>query len=373
MEKTYNKIIVIGFAIFLSAFFVLNIAIADKEFSQNENRFLASFPEFSWEELFNGEFTADFETYFTDQFVFRDSFVELKATCESLLAKKESNGIYKTSHDMLLERFEVADTERAELNINAVETFAQNATVPVYLSLIPTSTYIYKENLPMFAPNDDQLEWYNYFDSKLETANMVNTFDALYDNRDQYIYYRTDHHWTSLGAYYGYFGVISQMGLVPIEIKDYTEKVVSDDFNGTYFSTSGVRDITPDSLSTYIPQDNIEMLTLDTGTAEVGMLYDDSFLDEKDKYSYYLGGNQALNIIKSQNDGGKLLLIRDSYSNCQVPFLAQNFSEIHMVDLRYMKQNMHDYIEENDIDTVLIQYNMANFVEDVNVSLLGIS
>ena len=157
-------------------------------------------------------------------------------------------------------------------------------------------------------------------------------------------------------------------------LTDYTPTVRSTEFYGTVFSSSGVRWVRPDTISTYVPDDGITVAshTYDNKgnpVEEPRQLYDTSFLSVKDKYSMFLGGNQPLGVVKNANnpDGPRLLIIRDSYADSLVPFLTPHFSEIHLLDLRYYKLSIADYIAQNGIDQALVLYSVPNFVTDSNL------
>ena len=205
-------------------------------------------------------------------------------------------------------------------------------------------------------------------------ASWADLYTPLWEHKGEDIFYRTDHHWTSLGAYYGYTGLATALGYTPVPLNDYTETVRSTAFYGTVFSSSGVRWVRPDTISTYVPDDGITVAshTYDNKgnpVEEPRQLYDTSFLSVKDKYSMFLGGNQPLGVVKNANnpDGPRLLIIRDSYADSLVPFLTPHFSEIHLLDLRYYKLSIADYIAQNGIDQALVLYSVPNFVTDSNL------
>ena len=171
---------------------------------------------------------------------------------------------------------------------------------------------------------------------------------ALTAHADEPIFYRTDHHWTSLGAFYGANAVLSSLGRPTLDRADFTPEVVSDDFNGTLYSTSGIHWLTPDEMEYWVEEDGISVTSWRTGSPELAALYERSYLDKKDKYSSFLGGNQPLCVLKNEDnpDGGKILLVRDSYSDSLAPFLAQSFSEVHLLDLRYYRAPVAQYAAE---------------------------
>ena len=179
------------------------------------------------------------------------------------------------------------------------------------------------------------------------------------------IYYRTDHHWTSLGAYYGYTALMEAMGMEPVDLADYERTTVTDQFYGTIFSASGVRWVAPDRIDTYIPADGVKVTSYFDGTPSQGSLYVDSYLEVKDKYSYFLGGVQPLCVVETGlTDAPRLLLIRDSYSDSLTPFLTQSFSQIHLFDPRYNLSSIQGYIQDNGIDAVAVLYSIPNYIAD---------
>ena len=195
---------------------------------------------------------------------------------------------------------------------------------------------------------------------------------ALEAHKDEDIYYRLDHHWTSLGAYYGYAALMEAMGLEVTPLSDYEKTTVSADFKGTTYSSSGVRWMAPDSIDIYVPEEGITVTAWNGTQPEEGVLYDWSKLEVKDKYSFFLGGNKPLAVVKGPNaDGPRLLVIRDSYSDSLAPFLTADFSEVHLFDPRYNKTPVSQYVAENNIDQVLVLYSVANFVSDGNLFILS--
>ena len=126
------------FVLFILVCAVLNLCWPDREFSPMENRTLAQRPDFSWKGLFSGEWTQDFETYLTDQFPLRDTWVGLKYICERAMLKQENNGIYFAG-DRLIARFDPPDETRVEQNFAAIDALAQNTGLPTRFMLVPTS------------------------------------------------------------------------------------------------------------------------------------------------------------------------------------------------------------------------------------------
>ncbi len=379
MSKKYAVFITCLFLAFLGIFAAANAVTPDKDFSPMENRALAQMPELSGDALLSGSFMEDFESYVTDQFVLRDQWIALKAGAEYASGKKENNGVYICDEHTLIARFDPPANDRAKKriddNFGYVEKLAGLTDVPVYFSLIPGKVSVWADLLPEGAPNDDEGQ-YIARGAALQGPKWLDAATTLNAHKDEYIFYRTDHHWTTLGAYYAYAALAEGMGLEPMPLSSFDRQVVSQEFFGTTFSSSGVRWLEPDTMEFFVPQEAATVTNYFDGTPTEGQLYDLSKLSEKDKYSAFLGGNKPLTVVKSNvapEGAPKLMLIRDSYADSMAPFLCYHFSEIHLVDPRYYKTSMAQYVKDNAIDQVLVMYAVNNFVKDGNLFVLGMA
>lgn len=371
MSKKALWIQTVLFLVFIALGLVLHLVIPDKDFSQQENRTLQTLPQFSFEDLFKGKFTTKFEDYITDQFPLRDSWTSLKARSELWSGKDENNGIYLCEGQQLLEAFTYPEQDDLDFNLEAVNALAEKSDVPVYFALIPSASEIRSSLFPSGAPNDSQKEFIDYAYSA-SSAITVDMYSALSAHADEKIFYRTDHHWTSLGAYYGYTAIAEAMGFEPVSLSSYTEKVVTDAFYGTTYSSSGFSWIEPESISTYVEQGDAVITNYPSGAPVEGSLYVESFLEAKDKYSYFYGGNTPLLTIETGNtDAPSLLIIRDSYMDSLSPFLFEHFSTIHIIDMRYYNTSLDAYIQNNDIDNILVCYSVPNFATDGNIFMIA--
>ena len=169
MSKKQSILLCGLFLLFLAVFSLLNLFWPDREFSEMENRTLASNPPFSFQALFSGQWTTDYETYLTDQFPLRDTWVGIKYVCERAMLRQENNGIYFADGGRLIARFDQPDEARVEQNFQAVEALAQNTGLPTRFVLVPTTAYIYQEDLPKNAPSYDQQQLFDRA-SQLHTA-----------------------------------------------------------------------------------------------------------------------------------------------------------------------------------------------------------
>lgn len=361
------------FLAFIGAFFILNLVLPDRQFSEQENRYLQMRPEFSFKSLFSGDYTSKFETYTTDQFTFRDEWITLKAASELALGKQENNDVHLCENGTLIEGFKRPENSVLDSNMSALNTLVGNTDAKVYFALIPDKSDLYSSLLPKNAPNDSEKEVIDYCYGQSNATN-VDMYSALSAHTDEYIFYRTDHHWTSLGAYYGLSALAESMGLPCPALDSYTDRhVVSEEFYGTTWSSSGFSWVDPDTMEIFVnAPEGLKVTSYPQGSPVEGKLYDFSYLEKKDKYSMFMGGNCPMHVIETGNeDKPSLLILRDSYTDSLIPFLLDDFSEIHVLDLRYYRASLKAYIEQNDFDNVLVCYSVSNFCSDSNIFLLG--
>ncbi len=366
ISRISQAVTAILFCGFLAGFGLLHVLLPDRTFSPVENRTLAQLPEFSWSALTDGSYTAKLETYLEDQFPLRDGWMGLKNRYEYLLGKREFHGVYLCG-DRLIHKIE--DAGRAEQNITYLQKLTELTDIPVYLGLIPTAAEVYRDALPAGSENFDQAAYLEKVRESVPDAVWVDIAQALTEHRREQMFYRTDHHWTSQGAYYGYGALMGAMGEQPEPLG--TPETVSDDFYGTLYSTSGVHWLEPDTIERYVSGEGVTVENTEKG--ETHGLYVDSFLGEKDKYASFLGGNTPLYIVRNRSatSSEKLLVVRDSYSDSMAPFLSRYFAEIHLIDLRYYRTSVAEYAQENGMDRIFVCYSVENFVKDLDAVFMG--
>ena len=374
MNKKYCIFLTVLFSLFIGGILVGSLLAPDKEFSELENRYLQTPPKLSLENLQSGKFMEDAEDYVNDHVIGRDLWVALKAWSERLSGKQENNGVYFGKNDTLINRLDEPSWEDIpaqggtsakpglETSAGYVNALVNNVDVPVYFGIIPSAAEIWSDRLPEGAPTADEKAIIDRLYDTVQTY-TIDMYSVLEEHKDEDIYYRTDHHWTSLGAYYGYTALMEAMGMEAAPLNEDAKVTVTDSFYGTIFSSSGVRWVAPDHIDRYISGDGLKVTAYFDGTPTDSTLYVDSYLDKKDKYSSFLGGNQPLCIIETEHtDAPKVLVIRDSYSDSLAPFLTQNFSEIHLFDPRMNLNSVKDYVETNEIDQVVVLYSISNFI-----------
>lgn len=369
--KIYFRITCI-FLLFMVLAIILNIFMPDKEYSESENRMLAQAPEFSLTNLASGKFMTDMEDYVTDQFVFRDQWINLKVLEDMALGKRESNGVYIGKQGYLMQVPENnIDDDSVNDNLNAIREFAQrHEDVNTVMSLVPNAAYILEQLTPANAPVRDQSQ-----DIALaeETVGDVLTFvdltETMSSHRDEAIYYKTDHHWTSLGARYAFDTIYSALGISE-PAQDYTVYPVSHTFSGTLASKSGY-DRSRDTIDIYVPQDvSTEYVVnyVEEGEKTASM-YESRALEQKDQYEVFFGGNHSrIDITTPVEENKNLLIFKDSYANCLIPFLQPYFRSIIVIDPRYYYDDVDRLVTDNSITDILFLYNVDTFMTDTSLA-----
>lgn len=364
-----NKLLIGIFLSFIGGIGLWNVMAEDVSFSKQENRLLSPLPTFTVSSFLNGDYTKDVEEYISDQFVWKNFWTGLKAHAERVALKQENNGIYFGKSGFLLEEYEKPG-EQFQSNLTSIQSFANKSKdITSYLLLAPTSVEMYKEKLPLFASSYSEKEIINLARRQIEDSlSFIDVYNTLLSKKNEQIFFRTDHHWTMRGAFYAYEVTAKAMGLTPFKMNDFSIDRVSKDFYGTYYSKANLHDIKPDQIEVFQPKFDVTYSVLYEDGEGSNTLYDWDFLSEKDQYALFLSGNHSLVKINSTvKSGRKLAVIKDSYAHAFIPFLANHFEEIHVLDLRYNHMNIYEYLKENELHEVLFLYNIANFSKDPNL------
>lgn len=253
--------------------------------------------------------------------------------------------------------------------IKVTNEFANKTDLPIYFMLVPNSIYINQDKLPKYVTTYNQKEiidnFYNSLDKKIKTINVT---DILLENKDKYLYFKTDHHLTSLGAYYIYTQFCVTANLQFPNLNDFKLKTVSKDFLGTFDSKAQIINQEKDQIDVYLNSYNQDIKSVQYDNETTQSIFNEEYLTQKDKYSFFLNGNNAKVVIKTKiQNGKKLLLIKDSYAHIMAQFLCQNFEEIHFIDPRYYKLSLTEYAIQNDITNILFLYNISNLITDLGI------
>ena len=362
MKKIYKKIIAILFLTSLWIVFLSIFLTKDNEYSENENRYLTTKPDISMEEVASGKFMVTFETYLNDQFPLRDKWIALKTDIQQLFGKTDINGTYLGSDGYLFEKWTENDFQQENLqkNIESVKNFAQaNNDIKGTILIVPTASLPLQDKLPKNAPVFNQNKAFDMIYLNLgKNCEWIDMRPVLEAHKNEYIYYKTDHHWTTFGAYLGYAEWQHQHGN-NVQLSDYNITLAANNFKGSLYSKVLNRDSALDEIYLY---DKIQKPTYEVhynfGKTQTDSVYELNRLYEKDKYQVFLNGNHPeLTISTNVNNNKHLLLFKDSFANAFIPFLLSDYETIHIIDLRYFKGDLNDYISHNNITEYLFLYN----------------
>lgn len=372
MKKTIENITVCLVAVFCLLFGILFFAIPKKEFSENENRYLSKLDKPDWESVKSGTYMNDLTDYVVDHFPGRDLFMGIKTKSDILSGKKQIGNIYIGKDGYYIEAYNAP--KETQTRIDILKRFSENEALTgknVQMMLVPTAVTILQEKLPPFVDS--------YTVSQLDTIeeiyagtgiSPVRVENILLEHKDEYIYYRLDHHWTTLGAYYAYTVYCEEAGLIPESLSGFTGTVVSEEFRGTIYSKVNDYGVKGDSITSYShPEDQLTVTYTDTGEV-TSSLYNPEYLEKKDKYSYFLNNLHSLIVVENENavTDRVLVLLKDSYANSMVPFLAHHFKTIYVFDTRSYKSGVAKFLEEHaDVTDVLFLYNMNTFDTDLGI------
>lgn len=394
-------------ALLFMGFFVADLLMPDKTYSEFENKKLQQKPKLTLESFFDSSYGSKYETYINEQFPARDRWITLKSVTEIGLGKLENNNVIYGKEDYLFEKLQiipepnasagsnVANQLQIDRNLRFMNEFFEMYDLPLTFALAPNSYAVMTDKLPTGVELPDQEvmipQFYDSFTAD-DDLSFLNFIDTLREHQDEYIYYRTDHHWTTLGAYYAYVDYCESKGFEPVSLDELTANEVND-FYGTYYNkckkpgqdsdtitwydvpveefrfTCNLDDEALTSQGEIVSWNNIEMLSVD------GMYQMEQF-DTRDKYAALTWGNNGLTqIISSDNrnpgdEPSRLLLIKDSFANSMVPFLTYHYDEIWIVDLRSTPMNMSTLLSEHQFSDVFVMYNFSSFLTDTDIARL---
>lgn len=372
-RKVQEKLVGIIFILTLFLFLIINVIVPDREKSVQENRMLATKPKFRLSSLISGDYDEKFEAYMDDQFVGRDMWRKLKVTVDRIGGSRLENGVYIGTNGQLLEQIEVADENHLAANIKAIKSFSESQSkIPVRVMLVPDAANVLNHSLPSLAKPEDQTQMFSMVRKDLgDSVEWIDVSTELNKHKTEKIYYKTDHHWTTLGAFYAFQAAAPSLGIEGDLSGKYVSHAVSNSFNGMLASKSGVNLGEKEQIDIYVPtEEDTDLIVdyVDEGKRSTS-LYDSSKLKEKDQYTVFLGGNSSLLDIRTVSTSTKrLLLVKDSFANSFIPFLTPYYREIVVVDPRYYSGTINDLMDSYRISEVLFLYSGNTFFKDNNIS-----
>ncbi len=369
-RKLQKYPIVFLFFVFLIGFFVADGLIQSKEYSELENRPLQQFPQVSVSALANNSWMVDYESYVKDQFAFRDMWIDAKSLSETALLKTENNDILFGSDNYLFTKaWSLNDERRYENNVYALVSMAEHLGESANIMIVPSSSNILSEKLPQNAPMRSENEYMDDIYAQLGStgANTIDVRGVLNEHDEEYIYYRTDHHWTSEGAFLAYEQFAKTQALPVFNTS--SPKTTVEDFFGTHYSKARNFNVVPDVITYYDIDSNLSVLRIDESGEqyyEDGPVYDVPKFETRDKYAAFLRGNNGYSLLSGTGEG-KILVVKDSYANSFIPYLTASYEEIGIVDFRDNRQTVYEIMEQEGYEEILFLYSFDAFTTDLYV------
>lgn len=362
------------FCLFLSVFAVGSLIAPDREFSENENRNLQKFPTPTLSSVAAGDWQKKINSWYSDQLLLRDGLISLKTSLQKLCGKRDIGGVYLCDKGFYIEK-KLPSEESAENfrnNLSCVdEFFKKNQKVLGENSgsfmLVPSSADVLSGLLPEGAATPDYDELYRGVFA-IQNGKNINIREKLGVNAECN-FYKTDHHWTTDGAAVAYIAYCEARGLTP---KAFERRELEDNFLGTTHSKVLDPAASPDKMVYYVENTPRDYKLIADGRELDFGIYDESKLSTKDKYAYFLGGNYGR--LKIENCGGKghLLIVKDSFANCLIPFLLPHFDTVTVIDPRFFVGSVSEIITEEAVTETLVLYGADTFMEEKTVpAILG--
>ncbi len=375
--KRRSLILIITSVVFLAFLCIGTLVTPEVGFSENENRYLQAAPKLTIQNVLSGRFETQAEDYLNDQIIGRSLWVRTMATTEAALGVGDINGVYLATDGRVVKRVTEMDFDwdRYRRNLKQVTELAESCEANgsrLYAMPVPTAAYVYQEDLPDHAMRFDEDRAFaeaqdvlgdRLIDLREALRAAVKDGSAARESADGGVFFRTDHHWSGYGAYLGYAGFLRARAedLLAAPYAELAPTVLSDDFYGTLYSKVLLTTLTKDSVET--PG---AALTAAYRVSLNGKTYDslyfNEYLNKKDKYAVYFGGNyDKVDIEVGGAAGGKgsLLILKDSFANSFVPYLLGHYSKITMIDSRYYRGSVEELAR--DYDEVLVLYGIDNF------------
>jgi len=358
-----NKIITSFFCLLLAVSALIGLLMPDRYYSEREKRTLTQKPKFTVANFISGEFSDELEKYLTDQVPLRDGWVTMKTYMELAIGKRESVGVYICKDKYLMDKFTSYSKKQLVANAAALVDLQEKLAaegISMNTILVPMAAQVLTDKLPAYAPVADYAAILQVLtDAGVDTTDVLS---ALVAHSSENIYYRTDHHWTSLGAYYAY---CAWRGIEP-NVDEWTQEVLCDDFYGTTWNKVPLPTVPAEEITAWYKHIN-RSVSYNNGQYETDSIYERKYLSGSDQYAVFLNSNQAQTVIEGSGKSGKLLLIKDSYGNTFSQFPVEDYAEIHVLDLRFFKGDVVEYARENGITDALVLYGVQNFVKDTNL------
>lgn len=398
--------------------------------SEVEKRKLAEFPKPTLSSFLNGEYFYDLSLWYSDTYPMRDGLIAADQKIESLYGITPSTmmvGSRKISDDIPdideaqensgneqpqeVEQISAPDSRAMESEIQkqiqqnlyvkdgaAYSLYYYDQTAAdiytsalskaagelegktnVYSILVPNNSGAMLSDRELEALGGaDQEQAIDYYYSLSEGVKTVETIKTLREHNDEYLYFRTDHHWTQLAAYYVYQNFCEEKGIRPNELSDF-QKMTFSPFLGTFYQELQNEDMAanPDFVDAYIPMATNDMTYWETDGSQVNwhVIQDVTGWNKNSLYSCFIGGDKPLVQINNPNlsDGSSCVVVKESYGNSFVPFLVDHYQTVYVIDFRYTKNNVMDFVQEHNVQDLIIINNISIIAsENVATTIAGL-
>ena len=358
--RKHNLAAAILFCGFLFSIAAGYLLLPKSDFSEMEKRYLAEVPAFRFDTVFSGKWSKDAETYLSDHVPLRNLFVGINSYVELFSGRQHLKDVW-LEDGKLVEAPVTLDQGAIDRNMRAINNLAQTLGQEVHVMVVPTAGWA-----AGIAGYDDDASIQAIASAAGEGVIPVSVEDIYRDKPG--LYYDTDHHWTSEGAHLGYQAFTQAVGREARSAEAF-EVTVAGNFQGSTYSRSALWMTPPEEIELWHGSENLTVTNGETEGVHEGIFYYER-LEEADKYTVFLDGNHSIVRVTNPGKEGKLLVIRDSYSNCLGGFLAESYGEVVLIDLRYYRTPVSVLAQEEAFDNILVCYNCANFLTDTNLMLL---
>ncbi len=371
MSKLKKSLLCAVFLVFIFTLSVLFILLPKEKYSENEKRVLSDKPTFSFSAVADGTFSKESDTYLADHFPFRNVFVGINAYAKLALGENGSSGVYKCKNGYLISEQVDINLDKAKSNFEKMYNFSKKTGLDTSYIIVPSSIYIMENVLPKFHKDFKDDEVFEKAKEVLPESDFIDLRETFKSNIDStQIYYKTDHHLTSVGSMLMYDVFCDAEKL---KKADFTLTETIDGFYGTSYSKSGLWLTKPDKVEIWESKNGNYEVTIPEKNSVYDSLYFKEHISEADKYPIFLDGNHALVTVKNKNqtNGKRLLLIKDSFAHCFSTFLIENYEEICLVDLRYYRESVTNLIEDENLNEILFLYGVENAATSTDLGWLA--
>lgn len=378
MNKQVNmhRIWGVCFIIIIVSVSAVHIWVKDTAYSAVEKRNLTTADDLK--RNFGSEVipVEEVEEYLADQFPSRDIMIRLKSTLDRMLGRIKFMDVYVCGNEYLMQDFGKPDPENMSETYEQMRNFAERyPESSMYMMLVPNAISVYKKYLPDYvhpeSQNDFIADTYEAVSGNIEGIDIAGIFAGMDKRGDAtQLYYYTDHHWTTDAAYIAYKAFAMQLRFDTDA--DFESGIICNDFEGSLAARSGLKPSVSDSIKVYYPSGTSEkiyyrVLYEDEQRTE-GTCYAMDRLDGDNPYEVFFGGNHSsVDIITSADTARTLLIFKDSYANCFVPFLIPHYSKIKIIDPRYYYDDIDITMQVDNYTDILFLYNVNTFSQDTSL------